>query len=136
MYNFQIQSRFLRNQERTSTEQWQPIAMSASGVPERMVSDPGVAGQPGDVEPAVGDLGPAVPRPAALPQGVDAGAELLQRVRHPDRRHPLWEGRRPSTLTEQDSAAYCIIQGFGSSDRSSPGICLSRINHTKYYLHI
>lgn len=74
-----------------------------------MVGDPGVAGQPGDVEPEVGDLGPAIPRPAALPQGVDAGAELLQRVQHPDQRHPLWQGSRPSTLTdEQDSEAYCI----------------------------
>ena len=81
-----------------------------------MVGDPGVAGQPGDVEPEVGDLGPAVPRPAALPQGVDAAAELLQRVQHPDQRHSLRQGRWPPTLTSKvqralavDSSYYLII---------------------------
>ncbi|RLM85803.1 homeobox protein rough sheath 1-like [Panicum miliaceum] len=50
------------------------------GVPERLVGDPGVAGQPGDVQPEVSDLGPAAPRPAALPQGLDSAVELLQRA--------------------------------------------------------
>ena len=73
-----------------------------------MVGDPGVAGQPGDVEPEVGDLGPAVPRPAALPQGLDAAAELLQRVQHPDQRHTLWQGRWPPTLMSEMQRAYTV----------------------------
>ena len=80
----------------------------ASGVPEWMVGDPGVAGQPGDVEPEVGDLGPAVPRPAVLPQGLDAAAELLQRVQHPDQRHTLWQGRWPPTLMSEMQRAYTV----------------------------
>ena len=73
-----------------------------------MVGDPGVAGQPGDVEPEVGDLGPAVPRPAVLPQGLDAAAELLQRVQHPDQRHTLWQGRWSPTLTSKMQRAYAV----------------------------
>uniref|UniRef100_A0A453BP69 L-ascorbate oxidase-like protein n=2 Tax=Aegilops tauschii subsp. strangulata TaxID=200361 RepID=A0A453BP69_AEGTS len=71
---------------------------TVQGVSERMVGDLGVAGQPRDVEPEVGQLGPAVPRPAAVPEGVDGGAELLQRVQHPDQCHTLRESCRPSTL--------------------------------------
>jgi len=112
--------------------------MCGSGVPKRVAGDPGVAGQPGDVEPAVGDLGPAVPQQAALPQGVDAGAELLQRVRHPDQRHPLWEGRRPSTLTNK------ILQRTELSKALVRQIIaplymlsyLSRVNHTTTYVYI
>lgn len=102
-------------------------------MPKRVAGDPGVAGQPGDVEPAVGDLGPAVPQQAALPQGVDAGAELLQRVRH-----PLWEGRRPSTLTNK------ILQRTELSKALVRQIIaplymlsyLSRVNHTTTYVYI
>jgi hypothetical protein len=39
----------------------------------------------------VGHLGPAVPQPAALPQGLDAGAELHERVQHSDQCHTLGE---------------------------------------------
>jgi hypothetical protein len=38
-----------------------------------MVGYLGVTGQPGDVEPEVGKLGPAIPRPAAIPQGPEQG---------------------------------------------------------------
>lgn len=61
----------------------------SSGLPEWMVGNLGVIGQPGDVEPEVGELGPAIPRPAAVHESVDAAAELLQRVQYPDQRHTL-----------------------------------------------
>ena len=65
-------------------------------------------GQRGDVEREVGELGPAVPRPAVLPQGLDAAAELLQRVQHPDQRHTLWQGRWSPTLTSKMQRAYAV----------------------------
>jgi hypothetical protein len=39
---------------------------------------------------------------------VDAAAELLQRVQHPDQRHTLWQGRRPPTLTSKMQRAYRV----------------------------
>ena len=55
----------------------------------KMVGDLGVARKPEDVEADICKLGSATLRPAALPQGMDAGAELLQRVRQPARRQTL-----------------------------------------------
>ena len=54
-----------------------------------MVGDLGVARKPEDVEADICKLGSATLRPAALPQGMDAGAELLQRVRQPAPRQTL-----------------------------------------------
>ena len=58
-------------------------------MPPEMVGDLGVARKPEDVEADICKLGSATLRPAALPQGMDAGAELLQRVRQPARRQTL-----------------------------------------------
>ena len=73
-----------------------------------MVGDLGVARKPEDVEADICKLGSATLRPAALPQGMDAGAELLQRVQHPDQRHTLWQGRWPPTLMSKMQRAYTV----------------------------
>jgi hypothetical protein len=73
-----------------------------------MVGYLGVTRQPGDVEPEIGHLGPAIHRPAAIPQGLDGGAELLQRVQHSGERHTLWQSRWPASLTE-DSACFLSV---------------------------
>jgi hypothetical protein len=73
-----------------------------------MVGYLGVTGQPGDVEPEVGKLGPAIPRPAAIPQGLDGGAELLQRVQHSDERDTMWQSSWPASLIKKVQLAPCM----------------------------
>jgi hypothetical protein len=91
-----------------------------------MVGYLGVTRQPGDVEPEVGQLGPAIHRPAAIPQGLDGGAELLQRVQHSHGRHTLWQGRWPGPLTEKIQHAL--------SRFVAARYILSRINYTALLL--
>jgi hypothetical protein len=53
---------------------------ASSGVPERMVGDLGLAGQPREVElePEISELGLAVPWPVAVSEGLDGRTELLK----------------------------------------------------------
>jgi hypothetical protein len=53
------------------------------------------AGQRGHVEREVGELGPAVPRPAVLPPCLLAGKLVAGREPHPEERAALRPGFRP-----------------------------------------
>ena len=65
-----------------------------SGVPSVMDSYLHAAGQRGDVEREVGELGQAVPRPAVLPPRLDAVDVVARRVPDPQERAPLRPGGR------------------------------------------
>lgn len=87
-----------------------------TGVSQVMDRDISGVGQCGNVELEVGVLGPTVPGPAAVSEGIHAVHVIERRIPHPEERASLWEGERKA----HEAALICYrrlvyvleIEGF------------------------